>query len=112
MIDHCRLRTDGGGAVAGEKEARERAPEETERLKKCRSAMKRTPKATGKNSQVKRLQALARRVEFLWDLVQQRLTISEREIRRDIAVWGAEDLPPVTEAVPREKILADLSTPG
>jgi hypothetical protein len=70
------------------------------------------PSAKGKNSQVKRLQALARRVEFLWDLVQQRLAISEREIRRDIAVWGAEDLPPVSEAVPRERILADLTAPG
>lgn len=74
--------------------------------------MKRTPSAKGKNSQVQRLQALARRVEFLWGLVQQRLDISEREIRRDIAVWGADDLPPVTEAVPREEILADLTAPG
>jgi len=111
-IHHFLLPADGWGAVAGEKEARELAPEETERLKKWRSAMKRTPKVAGKNSQVKRLQALARRVDFLWDLVQQRLTISEREIRRDTAVWGAEDLPPATEAVPREKILADLTTPG
>ncbi|RAN94252.1 class I SAM-dependent DNA methyltransferase [Micromonospora noduli] len=111
-IHHFLLPADGWGAVAGEKEARELAPEETARLKAWRTAMKRTPSAKGKNSQVQRMQALARRVEFLWGLVQQRLDISEREIRRDIAVWGAEDLPPVTEAVPREEILADLTAPG
>ncbi|WP_433260975.1 class I SAM-dependent DNA methyltransferase [Micromonospora vinacea] len=111
-VHHFLLPADGWGAVAGEKEARELAPAETARLKAWRTAMKRTPSAKGKNSQVQRLQALARRVEFLWGLVQQRLDISEREIRRDIAVWGAEDLPQVTEAVPREEILADLTAPG
>ncbi|KAB1943574.1 class I SAM-dependent DNA methyltransferase [Micromonospora sp. ALFpr18c] len=111
-IHHFLLPADGWGAVAGEKEARELAPAETARLKAWRTAMKRTPSAKGKNSQVQRLQALARRVEFLWGLVQQRLDISEREIRRDIAVWGAEDLPNVTEAVPRDEILADLTAPG
>ncbi|MGV9370044.1 class I SAM-dependent DNA methyltransferase [Micromonospora tulbaghiae] len=111
-IHHFLLPADGWGAVAGEKEARELAPAETARLKAWRTAMKRVPSAKGKNSQVKRLQALARRVEFLWGLVQQRLAISEQEIRRDIKVWGADDLPPVTEAVPRDEILADLTAPG
>ncbi|NBE79600.1 DNA methyltransferase family protein [Micromonospora rubida] len=111
-IHHFLLPADGWGAVAGEKEARELAPAETAKLKAWRTAMKRTPSAKGKNSQVSRLQALARRVEFLWGLVQQRLDISEREIRRDIKVWGAEDLPPVTGAVAREDILADLTAPG
>ncbi|MEU1884622.1 class I SAM-dependent DNA methyltransferase [Micromonospora rifamycinica] len=111
-IHHFLLPADGWGAVAGEKEARELAPAETAKLKAWRTAMKRTPSAKGKNSQVKRLQGLARRVEFLWGLVQQRLDISEREIRRHIPVWGADDLPPVTEAVPRDEILADLTAPG
>ncbi|MFG1834095.1 class I SAM-dependent DNA methyltransferase [Micromonospora chersina] len=111
-IHHFLLPADGWGAVAGEKEARELAPEETARLKAWRTAMKRVPSAKGKSSQVKRLQALARRVEFLWGLVQQRLAISEREIRREIKVWGAEGLPKVREAVPRDKILADLTAPG
>ncbi|WP_431879553.1 class I SAM-dependent DNA methyltransferase [Micromonospora marina] len=111
-VHHFLLPADGWGAVAGEKEARELAPAETAKLKAWRTAMKRVPSAKGKNSQVKRLLALARRVEFLWGLVQQRLAISEREIRRDIKVWGADELPPVTGAVPREKILADLTAPG
>ncbi|MFE9959166.1 class I SAM-dependent DNA methyltransferase [Micromonospora sp. NPDC005299] len=111
-VHHFLLPADGWGAVAGQKEARELAPEETAKLKAWRTAMKRAPSAKGKNSQVKRLQALARRVEFLWGLVQQRLAISEREIRREIKVWGADDLPEVRDAVPREKILADLTAPG
>nr|MDT0663342.1 class I SAM-dependent DNA methyltransferase [Micromonospora sp. DSM 115978] len=114
-IHHFLLPADGWGAVAGEKEARELAPAETDKLKKWRTAMKRVPNAKGskqKPSQVARLQALAGRVEFLWELVGRRLAISEREIRRHIPVWGADDLPPVTEAVPREKILADLTAPG
>ncbi|MFV2101637.1 class I SAM-dependent DNA methyltransferase [Micromonospora sp. LOL_024] len=111
-VHHFLLPADGWGAVAGEREARELAPTETAKLKAWRTAMKRTPSAKGRNSQVRRLQALAGRVEFLWGLVQQRLAISEREIRRHIPVWGADDLPPVTEAVPREDILADLTAPG
>ncbi|MET8909533.1 class I SAM-dependent DNA methyltransferase [Micromonospora sp. NPDC004551] len=112
VIHHFLLPADGWGAVAGEKEARELAPEETSKLKAWRTAIKRVPSAKGKNSQVKRLQALARRVEFLWGLVQERLAISEREIRRDIKVWGVDDLPEVRDAVAREKILADLTAPG
>ncbi|KXK60350.1 restriction endonuclease, partial [Micromonospora rosaria] len=114
-VHHFLLPADGWGAVAGEKEARELAPAETAKLKSWRTAMKRAPSTKGtkgKNSQVKRLQGLAGRVEFLWGLVQERLAISEREIRRDIAVWGAKDLPPVDGAVPREEILADLTAPG
>src|SRR5262249_18638983 len=49
---------------------------------------------------------------FGWERVQRGREIGEREIRRDIPGWGAEDLPPVTGAVSREKILADLETPG
>ncbi|WP_238010342.1 DNA methyltransferase [Dactylosporangium sp. AC04546] len=111
-IHHFLLPADGWGVVAGEKEARELAPTETEKFKKWRAVMKRVPTARGRASQVARLQALARRVEYLWHLVQRRLEISEREIRRDIKIWEAQNLPKVTEAVPREKIVADLTRPG
>lgn len=107
-IHHFLLPASGWGAVAGEKEARNLAPEAAKALVKWRAAIKTTPS----KGQVKRLRALAKRVEFLWDLVRQRLEISEREIRRDIGVWEAADLPQVTEAVPREKILADLEYQG
>ncbi|MEU1844156.1 class I SAM-dependent DNA methyltransferase [Micromonospora sediminicola] len=112
MIHQFLLPADGWGAVAGEKEARELAPAETERLKKWRTAVKRVPTAKGKSSQVKRLQGLARRVEFLWDLVQRRLAISEGEIRRHIPVWGADDLPSANGVVHRDKIVRDLTLAG
>ncbi|MFF4057630.1 Eco57I restriction-modification methylase domain-containing protein [Streptomyces sp. NPDC001668] len=49
------------------------------------------PKET---TQTGRLIKLARRVEYLWDLVVMRLTLSEQEISRHVDVWGA--------AVPRD----------
>lgn len=102
----------GWGAVAGESEAKKLAPETAKALAKWRNAIKVEPKGDSSRGQIKRLRALAKRVEFLWDLVQQRLKISERDIRRGIDVWGADDLPPANEAESREKILKDLEYQG
>ncbi|WP_329054186.1 class I SAM-dependent DNA methyltransferase [Streptomyces violaceus] len=52
-------------------------------------AEERQEEAEGR-SQTGRLRALARRVEYLWDLVKLRLELSEQEIARDIDVWGVE----------------------
>jgi hypothetical protein len=115
-IHHFLLPAQGWGAVAGEKEAKDLAPEDAKRLGDWRRALRKPPsdkKARGsKLSQVQRLQALARRSEYLWGLVAERLRISEQEISRAIDVWGAEDLPRPAEAVSREKILKDLTTAG
>lgn len=43
----------------------------------------------GEKTETGRLIRLARRVEFLWDLVVMRLKLSEREISRHVDVWGA-----------------------
>ncbi|MFE9661430.1 Eco57I restriction-modification methylase domain-containing protein [Streptomyces sp. NPDC005955] len=43
----------------------------------------------GPRTQTGRLIGLARRVEYLWDLVVMRLTLSEQEISRYVNVWGA-----------------------
>lgn len=51
-------------------------------------------KEPGAATQTGRLIKLARRVEYLWDLVVMRLTLSEQEISRHVDVWGA--------AVPRD----------
>ncbi|WP_371788635.1 class I SAM-dependent DNA methyltransferase [Streptomyces griseoaurantiacus] len=48
----------------------------------------------GARTQTGRLIGLARRVEYLWDLVVMRLRLSEQEISRRVDVWGA--------AAPRE----------
>ena len=115
-IHHFLLPAEGWGAVAGEKEAKELAPEDTKRLADWRKGIRKPPspkKSLGhKTSQVQRLQDLAGRAEYLWSLVIERLRISEREISRTIDVWGAEDLPAAQEAKPRDEILADLTSPG
>jgi hypothetical protein len=104
MIHHFLLPAKGWGAVAGEKEAKELAPEDTEKLNKWRKAMRAKPK----DKQINRLKALSRRAEYLWDLVEKRLRISEQEIARKINVWGAEDLPEPRNPVAKEDILKTL----
>ncbi|MGX1157314.1 class I SAM-dependent DNA methyltransferase [Streptomyces albogriseolus] len=108
-VHHFLLPAKEWGAVAAEKEARALAPEAARTLAAWRKMITRTPTA----KQAERLQALARRVEFLWDLVVRRLEISERDISRRIPVWGAEDgwLRSPEEAVRREKVVADLTAP-
>ncbi|MFD0119942.1 DNA methyltransferase family protein [Streptomyces virginiae] len=105
-VHHFLLPAKEWGAVAAEKEAKALAPEATKALAAWRKAITKSPNA----KQTARLQGLARRAEYLWDLVVQRLTISEREISRHINVWEAEGdwLRSPKEAVPREKVLADL----
>lgn len=105
-MHHFLLPAKEWGAVAAEKEAKALAPAEAKALGAWRKAITRSPSA----AQVKRLQGLARRAEYLWGLVVRRLEISEREISRRIDVWGAEGgwLRSPEVAVPREKVKADL----
>ncbi|WP_433714885.1 Eco57I restriction-modification methylase domain-containing protein [Nocardia sp. CA-084685] len=115
-IHHFLVPADGWGAVAGAKEAKALAPEQAKQLGDWRRGMKKRvsdKKTNGRKlSQVQRLQALSGRVEYLWDLVIQRLTISEREISRKIDVWGADWLSQPEHAVPKEKVYQDLTAPG
>ncbi|MEV0261953.1 hypothetical protein AB0I49_11460 [Streptomyces sp. NPDC050617] len=89
------LPTPGWGAVAGasgdaKKLVEKLAGEQVRQLKAWKSAIGKKPKATGgKRSEIARLQAVARRVEFLWQLVAKRMELSEREIARTVDVWGA-----------------------
>jgi hypothetical protein len=89
------LPTPGWGAVAGAsgdaKKLVERLAEtQVEQLKAWKNNIKAKPKtAGGKSSQLARLQAAARRVEFLWRLVAKRMELSEQEISRTIDVWAA-----------------------
>ncbi|WP_217142541.1 Eco57I restriction-modification methylase domain-containing protein [Streptomyces sp. AC627_RSS907] len=57
----------------------------------------------GEATETGRLIRLARRVEYLWDLVVMRLTLSEREISRHVDVWGA--------AIPRDGQAAGSTGP-
>ncbi|WP_030609361.1 hypothetical protein [Streptomyces sclerotialus] len=90
------LSTPGWGSVAGtsgdaKKLVEQLAGPQVEKLKAWKKSVQTKPKTTGgKNSQLARLQAAARRVEFLWQLVAKRMELSEREIARTIDVWGAD----------------------
>jgi hypothetical protein len=71
----------------------------------------------GAATETGRLIRLARRVEYLWDLVVMRLTLSEREISRHVDVWGAAVEPDVQGAgggapMDRDAVLAALHRPG
>ncbi|WP_021594056.1 Eco57I restriction-modification methylase domain-containing protein [Actinomadura welshii] len=116
-IHHFLLPAQGWGAVAREKEAKNLAPDDAKRLADWRKGMLKDPSTKKKQgqklTQVQRLQGLAGRAEYLWDLVIKRLELSERDISRRIQVWGADDLrEPGEEIVSREQILEDLKSPG
>ncbi|MFE2286243.1 class I SAM-dependent DNA methyltransferase [Streptomyces sp. NPDC059443] len=105
-VHHFLLPAKEWGAVAAEKEAKALAPDEAKALAAWRKAITKSPSA----KQTTRLQGLARRAEYLWQLVVRRLEISERDISRKIDVWGADPnwLRQPVEAVQREDVLADL----
>ncbi|WP_370181634.1 restriction endonuclease subunit M [Rhodococcus wratislaviensis] len=105
-IHHFLLPASGWAAVADAKQAKELMPEAVEALKKWRKEVTKKPD----KKQLDRLRALSRRVERLWELTLRRLTISEREVSRQIDVWGA-DLPVVDTAVEREKVESELLDP-
>ncbi|MFG2243750.1 Eco57I restriction-modification methylase domain-containing protein [Spirillospora sp. NPDC048823] len=116
-IHHFLLPAQGWGAVASEKEAKNLAPDDAKRLGDWRKGMLKDPSTKRKQgqklTQVQRLQGLARRAEYLWELVIKRLELSEKDISRRIQVWGADDLrEPGEEIVSREQILDDLMWPG
>jgi hypothetical protein len=111
-IHHFLLPAYGWGSAAGEKEAKALAPEDTAKLAAWRRAMRRKPKTSGKKSQFRRLQDLSRRAEFLWGLVIRRLELSEREISRDIDVYGADWIDQPDTAISREEVLANLTEKG
>ncbi|UIR37661.1 restriction endonuclease subunit M [Rhodococcus sp. DMF-1] len=105
-IHHFLLPASGWAAVSDAKQAKELMPEAADALKKWRKEVTKKPD----KRQLDRLRALSRRVERLWGLTLRRLAISEREISRQISVWGV-DLPAVEAAVPREQVESELLDP-
>ncbi|MEU7746722.1 class I SAM-dependent DNA methyltransferase [Nonomuraea sp. NPDC049158] len=116
QVHHFLLPAEGWAAVADAKEAKNLAPEEAKQLKtwqkRIRAKVSDKKSAGRRHSQLQRLQALSGRAEYLWDLVVQRLTISEREISRKIGVWGADWISQPAEAVGKKKVYDDLTSPG
>ncbi|WP_037973397.1 hypothetical protein [Streptomyces yerevanensis] len=108
-VHHFLLPAAGWGAVAAEPEAKKLAETEAVALGAWRKGIQKAPK---KKTDQRRLQGVARRVEFLWSLVAKRLELSERKVSRRIDVWGANWLEHSGEAVERQRILDDLTASG
>lgn len=105
-IHHFLLPASGWAAVADAKQAKELMPKEAAALRAWRKEVTKKPD----KKQLDRLRALSRRVERLWELTLRRLAISEREVSRQIGVWGAEPRA-VETAVPREQVESELLDP-
>ncbi|GAB3436809.1 class I SAM-dependent DNA methyltransferase [Actinophytocola sediminis] len=89
------LPNPGWAAVTGSAEAKKLAGAQVAQLRAWRRAVVRAPKkSTAKRNQFTRLRDAARRVEFLWELVVKRMTLSEQAIARRIDVWGADPADP------------------
>ncbi|WP_228764929.1 class I SAM-dependent DNA methyltransferase [Aeromicrobium sp. S22] len=103
-VHHFLLPAEGWGSAVDAKEAKTLAPEAMAALKQWRKSVAAKPT----KKQTDQLIELGYRVEALWQLAWQRLQIAEREIRRSVDVWGADDLQ-AGGAVTREQIEESLA---
>lgn len=89
------LPNPGWAAVTGSAEAKKLAAAQVAQLRTWRRAVVKAPKKSkAKRNQFTRVRDAARRVEFLWELVVKRMTLSEQAIARRIDVWGADPTDP------------------
>jgi len=109
-IHHFLLPAKGwGSAVEVPKQVRSLVDaERLEDLKTWRRNITKTPTTV----QTKRLTALARRVEVLWELTLRRLRVAEAEASRRIDLWGRQAQADTGSTVSREDIEAYLAAPG
>lgn len=103
-VHHFLLPAEGWGSAVDAKEAKTLAPNAMDALKQWRKSVVHKPT----KKQTDELIELGHRVEALWQLAWQRLQIAEREIRRSVDVWGADDLQ-AGGAVTREQIEESLA---
>ncbi|ALD00075.1 restriction endonuclease subunit M [Actinomyces sp. oral taxon 414] len=101
-IHHFLLPAKGwGSAVEVPKQVRDLV--DAERLKDLKTWRKEVTKVPTA-FQIKRLTALARRVEVLWELTLRRLRVAEAEASRRIDLWGREARADAGSTVSREEI--------
>jgi len=109
-IHHFLLPAKGwGSAVEVPKQVRDLV--DAERLKALKAWRREVTKAPS-TTQAKRVTALARRVEVLWEMTLRRLRVAEAEASRRIDLWGREAQEGSGSTVSREEIEAYLAAPG
>lgn len=106
-IHHFLLPSEGWASAVDAKEAKELAPEALSALKAWRRQILSKPT----KKQLDQLVNLSYRVEMLWQFALRRLEIAEREIRRQIPLWGSVsvELAETAPLVSREEIEAKLA---
>ncbi len=109
-IHHFLLPAKGWGSAAGvPKQVLEIV--DAQRVKELKAWRKSITAQPG-SSQVKRLTALARRVEVLWEFTLRRLRVAEAEAARHIPLWGEEGCERSASRVSREQIEDFLADTG
>jgi len=109
-IHHFLLPAKGwGSAVEVPKQVRDLV--DAGRLKALK-AWRRNITKTLTTAQAKRMIALARRAEVLWELTLRRLRVAEAEVSRRIDLWGRQAQADAGSTVSREDIEAYLAEPG
>ena len=83
-VHHFLLPAAGWAAVADAKQAKELRPEARDQLKQWRKAVTKTLSVDER----RRVQALAHRVEALWELATQRIAQAEGDLRRPLHLYG------------------------
>jgi hypothetical protein len=117
-VHHFLLPSPGWAPAAAKIEAKSLTPDAAAQLAAWRKGILKPPATKaprGRLPELQRLQAVARRAEFLWGLVVKRMVVSEKEIARHIDVWGADPADPEFDfmhrpenPVPKEKVFRDL----
>ena len=109
-IHHFLLPAKGwGSAVEVPKQVRDLVDaEKFKALKAWRRNITKTPTT----AQTKRMTALARRAEVLWELTLRRLRVAEAEASRRIDLWGRQAQADAGSTVSREEIEEYLAAPG
>ena len=109
-IHHFLLPAKGwGSAVEVPKQVRDLV--DAERLKTLKTWRRNITK-TPTTAQTKRMTALARRAEVLWELTLRRLRVAEAEASRRIDLWGRQAQADAGSTVSREEIEEYLAAPG
>lgn len=106
QVYHFLLPRADWAAVSVLDEAQALAEEECTKLAKWRNSMLRNPSATN----LKRLHSLSKRVDILWHHTLLRLQIAEREIHREIDIWGQPQTTHTT-SISREQVEETLGNP-
>ncbi|MFV0428551.1 MAG: hypothetical protein ACK5KO_03855, partial [Arachnia sp.] len=105
-IHHFLLPATGWGSTAESKEAKALAPERVADLKAWRREIRKKPS----KAQTDQLVRVAAQADELWTMALRRLTVADRESRREIGLWGREPSG-AGSAVSREQIEASLADP-